>query len=760
MMKQAVYVLLSLLIASNAIATQLVEVHLPDQHARMSLFSSHFDVIHIEGESAEVVAWPGDLEHLTSLGLTYTVIHENLEAFYRSRLNPELDDMGGYPTWSEIRDWYNEMVSLYPTLVSTVDTIGFSLENRPLWAFKITDNPAQDEDEPEVFLNAAIHAREVITPLVLMNFAEYLCENYDTDPTIADLVDSRETWILPVVNPDGYVYNEELNPDGGGMWRKNKREYLDVLYGVDLNRNWSFQWGFDDYGSSASPDAPTYRGTEPGSEPEIAAMMDFINSREFKLIINYHSCGNLIGYPYGYSLDVAPNDIAVYEILADSLNLSLNWLAGRPEEILYRINGDACDWQEGGCEYNTFGFLFEVGTYGQGFWPPVDDIAPLCSTQVNPLLTVLRLAGEVEALTPPATPRIAVADTVSSDYTVYWRNADTLEVNAPYTFDVLELKDLSLTDPVDPDSANGRWELDGFSLVNDSVYSEPVAFYSGSGVRLSNTLTTSDWYEVQDTDTLSFMCTYEMEAGWEYAYVQATPNNRDWINLEGNITTNDNPHGRNSGNGITGSSLGWIRAEFPLDELAGNPVRFRFTYRTSAIPGQYGIVIDDIYPVMNFSTVDTLAAESPDTSITLELPDSLHAEEQRWYKVRCIDTQRQVSGWSYLAKATLIPDTTNGDVANPEPVPVMFKVSQVFPNPFNPVSSLMVDLPSSAKVRMTVFDILGRMVHDSKPRKLNAGTHKLYMDGTHLASGVYLIRLDVSGSDLNEVIWRKAVLMK
>ena len=59
---------------------------------------------------------------------------------------------------------------------------------------------------------------------------------------LRNIVDSTEMYFIPCVNPDGYVYNETTNPNGGGYWRKNRRNNNDGSYGVDLNRNYGYEW--------------------------------------------------------------------------------------------------------------------------------------------------------------------------------------------------------------------------------------------------------------------------------------------------------------------------------------------------------------------------------------------------------------------------------------------------------------------------------------------------------------------------------------
>ena len=70
-----------------------------------------------------------------------------------------------------------------------------------------------------------------------------MLSGYATDPAIQSAVNDHEIYFVPMVNPDGFLYNEQTNPNGGGMWRKNRRNNGDGTYGVDNNRNYPYEWG-------------------------------------------------------------------------------------------------------------------------------------------------------------------------------------------------------------------------------------------------------------------------------------------------------------------------------------------------------------------------------------------------------------------------------------------------------------------------------------------------------------------------------------
>ena len=131
----------------------------------------------------------------------------------------------------------------------------------------ISDNPETDEGEPEMRIDAMHHAREPQGMQTTLWFMLFLLENYGSDPLATYLVNEREMYFVPCVNPDGYEYNRINNPNGGGMWRKNRRDNGDGTFGVDLNRNYKAGWTAPCAGSTNSG-SDTYKGPSAGSEPE------------------------------------------------------------------------------------------------------------------------------------------------------------------------------------------------------------------------------------------------------------------------------------------------------------------------------------------------------------------------------------------------------------------------------------------------------------------------------------------------------------
>jgi hypothetical protein len=285
--------------------------------------------------------------------------------------------MGGYFTNSEVEAELDAWAVQYPHLITSKKSIGTTVQGRDIWAVKISDNPNEDENEPEICYDSLIHAREVMGLMTVLYYMKNLLEGYGTDPELAYLVDSREIWFVPVHNPDGHVYNEQTNPNGGGLWRKNRRHNGGGIYGVDLARNYSFKWGYDNIGSSPNPNSISYRGPSAFSEPEAQAVRDFIRSRPIVTSWNTHTFTNVYICPFSYD-NVLPYGIdwPLYQEYLVDISAENGYPGGpSPDTLGYYANGTPLDWQYG--EQGIICLAPEIGTYEDFFWPPKSRIVPL-----------------------------------------------------------------------------------------------------------------------------------------------------------------------------------------------------------------------------------------------------------------------------------------------------------------------------------------------------------------------------------------------
>ncbi|MDP3024837.1 MAG: M14 family metallopeptidase, partial [candidate division Zixibacteria bacterium] len=373
-----------------------VRLYLASQSELLQAQKLNLDIAYVKpGEYIDIVSNPEELNKLQLLGFKTEVIHPDLEEFYESRLD-QTKDMGGYHTYSETVAALDSIHTDHPAITTAKINIGTTIEGRTIWAMKISDNPETDEDEPEVFYNGLIHAREPITIELLLYFMNYLTNNYGTNSEVTDIVNNRELWFVPIINPDGYERNRLTNPDGGGMWRKNRRNNGGGVYGVDLNRNFGYMWGYDNIGSSPYTNSQTYRGTGPFSEPETQALRDFINSHDFVTALNYHSYSNLYIYPWGY-VPKYPEDYLIFKEVGDSMSAYNGYISAPGWVTLYLVNGGSDDWEYGDWsgKNKIVSFTPEVGNNEDGFWPPSYRILPLCQENLGPNIYIAKKAGEL-----------------------------------------------------------------------------------------------------------------------------------------------------------------------------------------------------------------------------------------------------------------------------------------------------------------------------------------------------------------------------
>lgn len=253
-----------------------------------------------------------------------------------------------YKQLAQIETYVSNLNAARPEL-STIGVIGQSLQGRDVRSITITgpDQPGNARaDRPVVLWNGCQHAREWISPMTVTYIASRLVGDYDTDPVVRDLVDSVRFVIVPVVNPDGYLYTWS----GERFWRKNRRP-IGSDTGVDLNRNWGYEWGGT--GSSGSPSSDTYRGASPFSEPETRVLRDLALSYGSDLAshIDYHSYSQLILWPFGYADNlVTPEpDRTFFDTLATDMSDLIQSISGafyNPMQswMLYPAAGASTDW--------------------------------------------------------------------------------------------------------------------------------------------------------------------------------------------------------------------------------------------------------------------------------------------------------------------------------------------------------------------------------------------------------------------------------
>jgi len=706
-------------------------------------------------------------------GIPFTVLIEDWEEHYRRRQQEEslrpspvvlssevkhfhLGSMGGYLTLEEIIGELDSMRSAYPLLITARDSIGASVENRPLWAVKISSNAGLDEAEPRALYDALTHAREPGGMMQMIYFMWYLLENYGTDPEVTHLLDHRELFFIPVANPDGYRYNEISRPDGGGMWRKNRRENPDGSIGVDLNRNYGFAWGHDNAGSSPDGASEVYRGPEGFSEPETRAVRDFCVAKGFSVALNYHTYSNLLIYPWGY-LDSDTKDSVRYRAMAEDMTSFNRYSYGTGGQTVgYITNGDADDWMYGDTlrKPRIISMTPEVGSITDGHWPPASRILAQAEENLYANLYLAHAAGQCITIADAEVGQGPSSDTIRIQLSFVSRG---MVLPAPEAQLSVASGDIHL---IDSSLSSFRWE-DPLS-----IRALPLAGYiPGEQARLVLELSYEGGYLL---DTVQFrlgtpalvyaddaesgaatwtFATSNPAAGWDTSRARAhsgflsyteSPAGAYPTNLSTTMTLRSPLALSGTGAELRFWAMWDIEAnwdyavaEVSTDGQSWQPLRGRYTAQGSGrgkqplfSPGLDGIKHAWVEEVMD---LDQFLGQDVDLRFRFESDGSVAGEGISIDDIRVL---------------LYTPVTDVGE----EHLPEIFSLEQNYPNPFNPTTTIRYSLPATCRATLKVFDLLGREVETLVDEVRSAGTHNVRFDGRDLAAGVYVYRLTADGN--------------
>ncbi len=354
-MKHLLAVLCALVLSAPAGAQTLRHVRVEDPDAvqlAQRLEREGYDVVEgsVLSTSLELVVGDVELAQLVWLGLTPTVL--SVGRPFRQIQDESGDAVpSGYPDLSQIYAEMTLAAQSFPAICQLYDlTTRYgtpaTFEGRHLFAVKISDNVAQEEDEPATFVVSTHHCREITTPTVAMDTIARLTAGYGSDPRITAIVDSNEIWIAPVWNPDGYEYVFNVN----NLWRKNRRPFAGGT-GVDLNRNYPFGWSTA-CGGSTSPSSETYRGPSAASEAETKTAIALSNDQRFDKVLDFHSFGREVLFEYA----CLSHPFTAYlssEASAIAANESYGTRAPSAE-------GEHYEWQL--ATFGSYAFLTEIDT--------------------------------------------------------------------------------------------------------------------------------------------------------------------------------------------------------------------------------------------------------------------------------------------------------------------------------------------------------------------------------------------------------------
>ncbi|WP_393097553.1 M14 family metallopeptidase [Streptomyces sp. LN325] len=305
-----------------------------------------------------------------------------------------------YHNYAEANAEIDQRIAAHPGIMSK-RVIGKSYQGRDIIAVKVSDNVAADENEPEALLTFHQHAREHLTVEMALYLLRELGAGYGSDSRVTSMVDNREIWIVPDLNPDGGEY--DIATGSYRSWRKNRQPNSGSSYvGTDLNRNWNYRWGCCG-GSSGSTSSETYRGASAESAPEVKVVADFVRGRvvggrqQIRAGIDFHTYSELVLWPFGYTTadtatGMTADDAAAFKAVGRKMAAS-NGYTPEQSSDLYITDGSIDDYLWGSQKIFDFTFeMYPTSSSGGGFYPPDEVIERETSRNRDAVLQLLENA--------------------------------------------------------------------------------------------------------------------------------------------------------------------------------------------------------------------------------------------------------------------------------------------------------------------------------------------------------------------------------
>jgi len=371
---------LALLFAISAFAQNYwarYRVYVPNELAAEMLADSSLALFsdEITLGTTDVIIGPGDLQKLREMKLFYTFVSTLPDPRgWIYKVKRDGDYTTKYLTYDEIIAQYEVWRQQNPKRISRTQ-IGTTHEGRAVWVYRLNSPRPSKGEKINVVILGGTHAREWISPPVAMYVFHELLEKSKTSGQHAGLLDKLTLHVVPVLNPDGYVYTWTNDR----YWRKNRRNNGEGSYGVDLNRNYEKAWGGE--GSSGNKWSDVYRGPYPFSEPETSSLRDYVSElRGVAGFIDYHSYGQKILWPWSYTYNYPPDKDALNAsgaiIQQGILDAGGKYYEnGQASWTLYIASGVSKDWFYDA--FDAMSFTIELRDTGQyGFLLPENQINP------------------------------------------------------------------------------------------------------------------------------------------------------------------------------------------------------------------------------------------------------------------------------------------------------------------------------------------------------------------------------------------------
>lgn len=725
-----------------------------------------------------------EISMLIKSGVPYEVLVDDWMEYYNAQplmTNAEITDqmnhvyekdnishsiygsMGGYMTYSEVVAKLDSMRMWYPQFISQKFSVGTTIENREMWCVRVTNGPNAPTGRPEVMLHALIHAREPESMETQFYYMFWLFENYNTDPIARYILNNREIYWIPVLNADGYVYNQTTNPTGGGMWRCNRHITSGNCGPVDINRNFgTYQfWNSPNGGSSTnncSGGQGTYRGTLPFSEIETNNMKNFVNSRNFKTAFSAHTHGNLLIKPWCWQDPIGTPDDGIFNIFLADMKAVNGYTVGFPSQTVgYQVRGGTDDWYYNDSGHTKiFGITPETGT---SFWPTQNLIIPLAQGMLHANQYITLVAGPYVNYVSSNFDQPSYVPGGSGNFKVRFLNKGLMPANN--TKIILTPANGSITIPTQQLTFNTA------SFQQDSA----TFNFTISGSAQNNCYIPCFLTIKQDTSTIYTQGVY-VPLGTPTPTVILDDNGSTFANWTAggtgttwNVSTSQF---HSSPSSFTESPSGSYPANCDLQmtlttplNISTNPVvtlsfwhryatELNYDYCKVEVSGDGGLnwnLVTQYHGTLSTWTQQTFdisryANGSANMKVRFRLTSDAGVQADGWYVDDIVITKYCVG----------LITATGGN----SEIPNRFALLQNYPNPFNPETLIKYEIAEKTNVKLTVYDVLGRTALTLVNEVKAPGSYGVKFDGSNLASGLYFYRLDAG--NFSEV--KKMILIK
>ncbi|KAI0851185.1 hypothetical protein F5Y00DRAFT_230530 [Daldinia vernicosa] len=359
----------------------------------------------------DILISPDQVATFEALDLDYEVMHENLgdsiasESISNSVWKRQTGDLSWYDSYHDYQDhiqYFEDLQKSFPNNSELISS-GTSYEGRNIYGLHLWG--ASGPGKPAVLYHGNVHAREWITSPVVEYITLQLVNGYSGgDNLTRSFLDKYDFYIIPIVNPDGFVYSQTTDR----LWRKNRQPPPgnQSCIGRDINRNWEFAWDANPLGASTNPCSQSYKGEAPSDTPENQGLDKLVRQLRdgagIKLYIDWHSYGQYILSPFGYKETLYAPELGkwtkaagiVSETIRDSSDARTTFTFGPSGATLYPTTGAAPDHVYS-IGYAEFSYTIELRDTGRfGFVLPPEQIRPTAEEQWEGQKALLGLLDE------------------------------------------------------------------------------------------------------------------------------------------------------------------------------------------------------------------------------------------------------------------------------------------------------------------------------------------------------------------------------